>query len=360
MTLASSHSRSIVTKRHLPIFQFVALLILFVIGCSDAIESEVVLHSTVDQEVAAPLLAAFYRAQENAVKPRAVLDTKRVSRSEKVELILAATRERAADVLFTNDVMLAIELQKHGILAPHAWRDEPSSPRDMRSSSGHWYGMACIARVLIVNTDLVSDPKKYPQSVEELADERWAKRCAMARPLSENSAIHAAVLVQKMGEAEAMDWFAAVAENCVVLPNNQAVASAVALGKVDWGLTDSSDAVIEQDDSSPIDIVFPDQLANQAGTLRVPHAVAVFTSSPHPIAAGRLADYLTLPTTEDRLAMADTAQLPISRLATFKPRVLPDSPVRWMQVDFAAAYEAWASVSTKLELMFPESLSDPN
>ena len=50
---------------------------------------------------------------------------------------------------------------------------------------------------------------------------------------------------------------------------------------------------------------------------------------------------LVRPETEDRLAMGNSSQIPISRGSEFPPRVLPPEPVRWMRVDFEAAAENW-------------------
>jgi iron(III) transport system substrate-binding protein len=65
-----------------------------------------------------------------------------------------------------------------------------------------------------------------------------------------------------------------------------------------------------------------------------------------------LADYLVRPETEDRLAMGDSSQLPISRASKFPPRVLPEEPIRWMRVDFEAAAADWDQWSADLLQMF--------
>ena len=73
------------------------------------------------------------------------------------------------------------------------------------------------------------------------------------------------------------------------------------------------------------------------------------------VAAGLLADYLVRPETEDRLAMGDSSQLPISRGSKFPPRVLPDHPVRWMHANFEDAADDWETWAGELQELFSSS-----
>jgi iron(III) transport system substrate-binding protein len=211
----------------------------------------------------------------------------------------------------------------------------------MIASDGSWCGVAATARVLIVNTEMLSEREDWPTSVRDLADPEWSDRCAMASPLSGTTATHVAVLKAVQGTEATLEFLEAVAANAAILPDNAAVAKAVAEGEYAWGLTDSDQAVIAQDRRWPVEVTFPDQQPDQPGALRIPSTVAVLAGAPHPVAAGQLADYLVSAETEDRLAMGPRSQLPISRQSEYRPRVLPRQPVRWMDVDFEAAAEGW-------------------
>ncbi|MGV3484114.1 MAG: extracellular solute-binding protein [Planctomycetaceae bacterium] len=318
-------------------------------GCGGRVEDSVMLHSTVDQEISAPILSGFHRAENKLIKPDATFASAEPDRGKLLDSI---QHSRESDVLWTDDILLMIDLQRLGALAPHRWKVPPGFPGDMRAADGTWCGFAATARVLIVNTENLPDPKAWPRSVDELSDSEWNQRCAIARPLMGPAAIHAAIIADYQGEA-AGQWFTEVADNAVVLPSDSAVAAAVAAGRVDWGLTDSNYAVGYEDQSAPVAIVFPDQETDQFGTVRIPHAVAVLAHAPHPAAAARLADYLLDPGTEDRLAMSDAAQIPISPQSTYKSRVLPASPVRWATTDFAAARKAWEVWAPRLQEIFP-------
>jgi len=333
-------------------------LIAGVAGCASKIESDVILESTVDQKIAAPILSAFHRAEQKLVQPTATFSANASDRDSFAKQLAGKPGLATADVIWTDDVLLVIDLQRRGLLTPRAWSLEPTFPRELRATDESWCGFASVARVLLVNTNRLPDAKDHPQSIEELVDPRWKNRCAMAMPTSGTTAIHAAVIGQAIGLEKANEWFTKVAANATILRSNSAVAIAVANGQFDWGLTDSSDAVLEQDANNPVAVVFPDQATSQFGTLRIPNAVAVLKDAPHPIAAGKLADYLVLATTEERLAMSDAAQIPISRSTTFKPRVLPETPVRWATVDFEKAEQIWQSLRPNLLTIFASSTEE--
>jgi iron(III) transport system substrate-binding protein len=160
------------------------------------------------------------------------------------------------------------------------------------------------------------------------------------------------VLRELQGREATLTQLQQIRDNSVVLSGNKQVAQAVAAGRVAWGLTDTDDAIIEKDNGLPVAIVFPDQLPDQPGTLRIPNTIAVIKHAPHPIAAGKLADYLVTPETEDRLAMGNSSQLPLHIGSKFPPRVLPETPVRWMRVNFERAADGWEKWSTELQAMF--------
>jgi iron(III) transport system substrate-binding protein len=324
------------------------------VGCASPLEKEVVVYSAADQESSAPIFSAFHRSTGGEVQPNVDFGGKSIATNGLVERIIAAKDNPVADVFWDDDILQTIRLQRMGLLQRHAWDLEPGYPDDMRSKDGTWCGFAARARVLLINTSKLADASDFPKTVDELADPKWNKNCAIAHPLEGTTATHAAVIHELKGDRAALDWFQAVAENAVVYPTNQSVAIAVATGKVAWGLTDSDDAITERDDGRPVAIVYPDQATDAAGTLRIPNTIAILQGAPNPNAAAALVNYVVSAQTEERLAMGNSAQLPLSRLAQQRPRVLPDTPVRWMRVDFESAASHWEAFSIELSKLFPE------
>ncbi len=327
---------------------------LFLLGCVKRAESDVVVYCALDQEFAFPILDAFERSTEHETGVIAKYDVESTKTVGLVNLIIAEKDSPSCDLFWNNEIMHTVRLQKMGLLEPRTWNVEQGYPADMIASDGTWCGFAARARVLIVNTDLLQDPDDYPKSVSELADPKWANQCAMARPLFGTTATHFAVLRESLGREATIDQLKKIRDNAVILSGNKQVALAVSSGGIKWGLTDTDDAIVEKDAGLPVAIVFPDQAPDQPGTLRIPNTIAVIKNAPHGVAAGRLADYLVQPETEDRLAMGDSSQLPISRQSKFPPRVLPDESVRWMRVNYENAAEGWDEWSAELLELFRE------
>ncbi len=325
---------------------------IMITGCVPRAENDVVVYAALDQEFSDPILAAFERSTDHETGVVAKFDVESTKTVGLVNEIIAEQNSPVCDVFWNNEILHTVRLQKLGLLQARKWDVEPGWPTDMIATDGTWCGFAARARVLLVNTQLVDDTNDYPQSIDDLTDPKWSQRCAMARPLFGTTATHFAVLRERNGRDTVLQQLESIRDNAVILSGNKQVALAVSAGTVAWGLTDTDDAIIEKDLGRPVAIVFPDQASDKPGTMRIPNTVAVLKDAPHPVAAGLLVDYLIQPETEDRLAMGDSSQLPLSRTAKFPPRVLPPQPVRWMQVDFEAAASDWTAWAQELQQIF--------
>ena len=330
------------------------VLIVALAGCVSRSESDVVAYTALDEQFATPIYAAFERSVDHETGVIGKFDVESTKTVGLVNQIIAEQDAPVCDVFWNNEIMHTVRLQKLGLLQPRSWNVPPGWPKDMIASDGSWCGFAARARVLLINTELMTDPSDYPSSVRDLADSKWKHKCAMARPLFGTTATHFAVLRAKNGHDPTIEFLKRIQENAVILSGNKQVAQAVASGQVAWGITDTDDAVIEKDARRPVAIVFPDQEPDQPGTLRIPNTFAVLKNAPHPNAATTLADYIVTAKTEDRLAMGDSSQLPISSQSEYRPRVMPKTPVRWMKVDFEAAAENWDQWAAELLELFPE------
>ena len=198
--------------------------------------------------------------------------------------------------------------------------------------------------MLIVNNKLVAK-EDFPRSVSDLADPKWKGKCGLALPQFGTTATHAAVLFATMGDEEAKQFFLQVRDNAKVLSGNKQVALEVGAGQLAWGLTDTDDAVIEQDNGQDVSFVFPDQDEGRPGALFIPNTLCIVRNGPNPAEAKKLVDYLLRPSIEERLAQGASAQFPVNPRATKKSRVAPEEPIRRMQVDFRQAAEKWDTAS---------------
>lgn len=320
-------------------------------GCVPQPENSVIIYSAADREYAAPILAGFERRFEG-VEVVPVYDVESTKTVGLVTRIESESKRPRCDVLWNNEIIHTLRLEKAGLLEPIRWNVPADWPQEMRSPDGTWLGIAARARVLLVNREVLSDPKDYPTSVWDLADPKWKGRCGLAEPLFGTTASHFAVLAERLGDEEAEKLFRAIKGNAVVLSGNKQVALAVSAGQLAFGLTDTDDALIELDSGLPVKIVFPDQQTDQVGTLRIPNSIAVIKGGPHPVAAKALANYLASEDTEGRLAMGPSGQIPIRPEHPEKSRASAGASIRWMEADFAGAADRWDSLADKLRLIF--------
>ena len=336
-------------------FWFASLVCLLVSGCLSRSGSEVVVYTALDKEFSEPVLDDFQEVFEISVLAKFDVESNKTVGLAN-EIINQASRQRC-DVFWNNEILHTLRLKKQGLLRPYKSPLADQYPSLFTSPDHDWYGFAARARVLIVNTDLLPNPKEWPTSVVDLADPRWKDRCAMARPLFGTTATHAAVLFSDWGEERAKTFLDAVAENAKIEGGNKQVATNVARGRYSFGLTDTDDAIIEIENGAPVAIVFPDQGAEGMGVLLIPNTLALIKDGPNPGGGQRLIDYLLQSEVEQRLAAGPSAQIPLNRNSSTRSRVELqgglEGELKLMEVNFELAAEAWPKITPYLEAEFP-------
>ncbi len=323
--------------------------ILLLNGCMRSNAHEVVVYSALDGEFSEPILEQFQQRSGCVVRP--VFD---VESTKTVGLVTRIVRERhrpRCDVFWNNEILHTLRLEKLGLLDAYLSPGATGFPDDYRSADGYWCGFAARARVLIVNTELVPSGER-PDSVEDLIDPKWKHRVGIAKPLFGTTATHASVLFSMWGQERAETFFRKLKGNARVMSGNKQVALSVARGELAFGLTDTDDAIIEVERGRKVVIVYPDQGAEQMGTLFIPNTVCIIKGGPHPNAARALVNYLLEPDVEKQLAAGPSAQFPVNPKVAATSRAAPHEPVRWMDVDFRAAADQWDQAATFLRDLF--------
>lgn len=318
-------------------------------GCLQKQAREVVVYAALDKEFSDRVLRQF--ESETGITVRAKFDVESNKTTGLANEILAHTANQRADLFWNNEILHTLRLQREGILEIVNGLDTSDFPAQFVSPSNEWFGFAARARVLIVNTDLISEDR-YPRSVLELANPDWKDRCGMARPFFGTTATHAAVLADRWGPEKAKQFFTDVAKNASIEGGNKQVALKVARGELVFGLTDTDDAIIEIEKGAPVAIVFPDQAADQMGTLLIPNTLCVIKNGPNTEHAKQLAAFLLRPEVEAQLAAGASAQIPLNRSVAATSRVLPNGDYRTMQVDFPSAARQWDNTRTMLLEIF--------
>ena len=197
------------------------------------------------------------------------------------EIIAEAARPRC-DVFWNNessqyvaigasDLLLAVRLAATG-----AYSRSRFVPADAT-----WTGFAARARVLLVNTERLPEPDKLAHACHGSDRTTVAEQVGMAKPLFGTTATHATVLMHRWNEEKFRKFFAAVRDNARIYSGNKQVALAVARGTIDWGLTDTDDAIIEVDRGMPVRSFTRIRRRGQMGTLLIPNTVCVIKGTSH-------------------------------------------------------------------------------
>jgi iron(III) transport system substrate-binding protein len=165
---------------------------------------------------------------------------------QKTEVRYGGTAELAATLLEEGsrtpcDVFIAQDAAALGAVAQrNLFRPLPSDvleriPSQFRSPQGEWVGLSGRARVVVYNTESTT-PENLPQSLEEIADQRFKGRFGVA-PVNGSFQAHMAVYHAVHGP-EALDKLlrGIVANAPQRYPKNSAIVEAVIQGEVDWGL----------------------------------------------------------------------------------------------------------------------------
>jgi iron(III) transport system substrate-binding protein len=320
--------------------------ILLVAGCTPNNETasrKIVVYTALDREFSEPVLNTF--AKESGIQVFAKYDAESTKTVGLTSAIIAEAKQPRCDVFWNNEILNTLRLEKAGLLEAYRSPAAEAFDAQWKSPEGTWHGFAARARVLLVNKNLAPASEK-PQSIEDLAGEKWRGKTGIAKPLFGTTATHAACLFAHWGDDKTKDFFRRLKANEVqILGGNKRVAEAVAAGRLAFGLTDTDDAMIEVEKGMPVEIVFPDSQPDELGTLFIPNTVAIIKGSPHPEAARKLVDYLLSPMVEKTLAECPSAQIPLNPQVAARVRVETPKTIKAMRVDFSAAAEKWETAA---------------
>ena len=301
-------------------------------GCGPGQESAqtVTVYVSEDQVFSEPVLKAF--EAQTGIAVRAVYDTEEAKSTGAMNRLIAEKDHPQADVYWANEPIRAEVLRQKGISAPYVSANARDIPAVFKDPEGYWTGFSARLRVLVVNTRV----KEGPHGVLAYTDPRWKGRAVIANPLFGTTTSQIAALFTVWGDERGREFMAGMRHNAVAIStNNGESADLVAAGRYDFSLVDSDDAVNRMRQGRPVTLVYPDQGPGEIGSFIVPNAVVLIRGAPHPQAARRLIDHLLSTQTEDRLARAECAQIPLHPGVPPPPELKPIGEIKTMQVDYA-------------------------
>ncbi len=307
--------------------------------------ADVVLYCAVDQDQSQPIAAGFEKAKGLHVRFEGEPETMR-----SVGLARRLVEERSkpvADVFWSNEIMNMVHLGRQGVLDALPAGVADAFPQAFRDPEGRYVAFGARARILLVNTSLLPDPKDHPTSVEDLVNPKYQAMgllTCMARPEVGTTLTHAIVLLTRdeaKGKKFLEDVAKAAAENRLrlVTGNGPAMDNARdATNKVAFSLTDTDDAYYAVRQGAPVKVVYPDQGEGQPGALLIPNTVALVKGRPHTgDAPNEMLRWLVSSETEKALAEGPSAQIPLRSGVPAPEHVkVPGKDFRAMEVDWQA------------------------
>jgi iron(III) transport system substrate-binding protein len=301
----------------------------------------VVVYVSHDQVFSEPILKDFEK--DTGIKVLAVYDTEETKSAGAMNRLIAEKHNPQADVYWANEPVRAEVLRQQHISAPYVSPNAAGIPDTFRDPDGYWTGFAARARVIIVHDDV--DPR--PTSVLSYTDPQWRGKTVIANPLFGTTTDQIAALFAVWGDERGRSFMQNLHDNAVkISPSNGDSADLVARGESAFSLVDSDDVVNRMKQHQPIELVYPDQGADEVGCLIVPNAAVLIAGAPHPEVGRKLIDYLLSNDTERKLALSDAAQIPLHPGAAPPPELKSVESIKVMKVNYA-------EVAAKLQAIQP-------
>ena len=293
-------------------------------------KASVVVYVSEDQVFSEPILKAFEK--ETGIKIKAVYDTEEAKSTGAMNRLIAEKGNPQADVYWANEPIRAEVLKQKGISIPYVSPNAKDIPAEFKAPDGYWTGFSARARVLVVNNKV----KDKPGTILAYTDPQWKGKSVIANPLFGTTTAQIAALFTIRGDKQAKAFMTAMKRNNVkISTDNGESTDFVAAGQYDFTMVDSDDAVNRIRQGKHITMVYPDQGKNGIGCFIVPNAAVLIKGGPHPDAARKLIDYLLSKKTEQKLAFADCAQIPLHPGVKTPPELKSIKDIRVMHVNYA-------------------------
>jgi iron(III) transport system substrate-binding protein len=304
----------------------------------------VTIYVSTDRVFSEPVLREYER--RSGVTVNTVYDTEETKSTGLANRLLAEKARPQADVFWSNEPVRTLVLKSRDVLAPYRSPSADGIPQTLIDPGGYWTGFSARIRVIAYNTRLVKR-EEAPQSVFDLANDKWKAQVAIADPRFGSTSFHVAALYAMAGDVRMDDLFRRLKANDVrVVDGNSVVRDLVARGEVKVGLTDTDDVNVAIENGQPIAMALPD--ADGLGVPVMPNMVSLIAGAPHPDEGRKLIDYLLSVDVEQQLARSEAVQIPlhagvpgpknIPAIDTFKP----------MTLDFAKAAARVEDVTARL------------
>ena len=301
------------------------------LGCSKEKHSSstVTVYVSEDQVFSEPILKAFEK--ETGIKIKAIYDSEESKSTGIMNRLLAEKNNPQADVYWANEPIRAEVLRTKGILAPYKSPNAKGIDAIFKEKDNYWNGFSARIRLFVVH----NNSKHEPTSIFDYTNPLFHEDAVIANPLFGTTAAHIAALFSILGDEKTKALMEGLKKNHIATAtSNGESADLVAKERYSFSLVDSDDAISRLRQKAPIHFVYPDQKREEVGAFIIPNTVMLIKNAPHPTQAKQLIDYLLRPQTEEKLAFADCAQIPLHKGVKNPKELKPIEHIKIMQVDY--------------------------
>lgn len=358
MFFSKFHGRSVLAPIALPLL----LLLFFAVGCvplesSDTGTTESADASSADAATAdAEPLVIYSGRSENLVGP--LIEMYREGTEREVEVRYGGTAEMASVILEEGDnspadVFFGQDAGALGALADAGRCNELPAELlervDSRfvSPAGVWVGASARARVLVYNTEELSEDQ-LPASVFDLTDETWRGRIGWAPTNASFQAFVTALRVLE-GEDVARQWLEDMLANDVQsYSNNTSIVEATGAGEISAGLVNHYYLyrfLAEDADYPAANYYFPG--GDPGSMVNVAGACAVNTGN-----ADAALDFITFLLSDEAQAyfVEETHEYPLVEGMDVDPRLTPLSEIEAPEIDLSNIDDLQGTLSLLAEV----------
>ena len=111
-----------------------------------------------DEDFSRPVFEQFTR--QTGIRVLSKFDTESTKTVGLTQAIMAERDRPRCDLFWNNEIVNTLRLERAGLLDTYRPAVAEAFPAEFRSPAGTWHGFAARARVLVVNTDLVSPAER--------------------------------------------------------------------------------------------------------------------------------------------------------------------------------------------------------
>lgn len=280
---------------------------IFLLSCTKD-KQRVTIYVSEDQVFSEPVLKAFEK--ESGIKVNAIYDTEESKSTGVMNRLIAEKNNPQADVYWANEPIRAEVLKQKGILSPYKSINTEGISQNFLEPSYYWSGFSARVRLLIAQKNLLNKPS----SIFDYTKAIYKGRTVIANPLFGSTTAHISALFTYLGDEKGKKFLKALKQNSVALStSNGESADFVTSKSYLFALVDSDDAFSRYKQNKDIQIIYPDQKSDEMGLFVIPNAIMLIKGAPHKEKAKKLIDFLLSKKSEEMLAFADCAQIPLHK-----------------------------------------------